>query len=44
MRTELVLAAINMSILMRQPKDVIHHSDHGCTRAMPSARGVVRWV
>jgi putative transposase len=30
MRTELVLAAINMAIMMRRPKDVIHHSDHGC--------------
>jgi putative transposase len=30
MRTELVLAAINMAIVMRRPKDVIHHSDHGC--------------
>jgi putative transposase len=30
MRTELVLAAINMAIMMRRPKEVIHHSDHGC--------------
>ena len=30
MRTELMLAAINMAIMMRRPKDVIHHSDHGC--------------
>ena len=30
MRTELVMAAINMAILMRRPKSVINHSDHGC--------------
>jgi putative transposase len=30
MRTELVLAAIDMAIMMRRPKEVIHHSDHGC--------------
>ena len=30
MRTELVMAAINMAILMRRPKSVIAHSDHGC--------------
>jgi transposase InsO family protein len=29
-RTELVLAAIDLAITMRRPRSVIHHSDHGC--------------
>ena len=30
LRTELMLAAIDMAITMRRPNEVIHHSDHGC--------------
>ena len=30
LRTELVLAALDMALAQRQPHDVIHHSDHGC--------------
>ena len=30
LRTELMLAAIDMAITMRRPRSVIHHSDHGC--------------
>jgi putative transposase len=30
LRTELVLAALEMAIAQRRPKNVIHHSDHGC--------------
>ena len=30
LRTELVLAALDMALARRQPRDVIHHSDHGC--------------
>lgn len=30
LRTELVLEALDMAVQMRQPSDVIHHSDHGC--------------
>jgi putative transposase len=30
LRTELVLAALNMALVQRRPTDVIHHSDHGC--------------
>ncbi len=30
LRTELMLAAIDMAITMRKPQAVIHHSDHGC--------------
>jgi putative transposase len=30
LRTELVLAAINMALAQRWPEGVIHHSDHGC--------------
>jgi putative transposase len=30
LRTELMLAAIDMAIAMRRPEEVIHHSDHGC--------------
>jgi putative transposase len=30
LRTELVLAALNMAVAQRRPIDVIHHSDQGC--------------
>jgi transposase InsO family protein len=30
LRTELVLAAINMALAPRRPEGVIHHSDRGC--------------
>lgn len=30
LRTELVLAALDMAVAQRQPRDVIHHSDQGC--------------
>ena len=30
LRTELILAALNMAIAQRQPSAVIHHSDRGC--------------
>jgi putative transposase len=30
LRTDLVLGALNMAILQRQPEQVIHHSDQGC--------------
>ena len=30
LRTELVLAALEMAILQRKPETVIHHSDRGC--------------
>lgn len=30
LRTELVLAALEMALQQRQPDAVIHHSDHGC--------------
>jgi putative transposase len=30
LRVELVLAALEMAIRRRQPRAVIHHSDHGC--------------
>ena len=30
LRTELILAALNMAITQRRPKAVIHHSDRGC--------------
>jgi putative transposase len=30
LRTELVLAALEMAIAQRRPTNVIHHSDHGC--------------
>ena len=30
LRTELMLAALNMAITQRRPEAVIHHSDHGC--------------
>ena len=30
LRTELVLAALDMAVRHRQPMQVVHHSDHGC--------------
>lgn len=30
LKTDLVLAALNMAITQRRPTGVIHHSDHGC--------------
>jgi len=30
LRTELVLAALDMALAQRRPTDVIHHSDQGC--------------
>ena len=30
LRTELVVAALDMALAQRRPTDVIHHSDHGC--------------
>ncbi len=30
LRTELVLAALDMALAQRRPADVIHHSDQGC--------------
>ena len=30
LRTALVLAALEMAVRQRQPRDVIHHSDQGC--------------
>jgi putative transposase len=30
LRTELVLAALDMALRQRRPESVIHHSDHGC--------------
>jgi putative transposase len=30
LKTDLVLAALNMAIAQRRPTGVIHHSDHGC--------------
>lgn len=30
LRTELVVAALDMAVAQRQPTDVIHHSDQGC--------------
>jgi transposase InsO family protein len=30
LRTELILAALNMAITQRRPQAVIHHSDRGC--------------
>jgi len=30
LRTDLVLAALDMAIVQRLPRDVIHHSDQGC--------------
>jgi putative transposase len=30
LRTELILAALNMALTKRRPSEVIHHSDRGC--------------
>jgi hypothetical protein len=42
LRTELVLAALDMALAQRRPTDVIHHSDQGCQyTSLPSAVAVV---
>jgi putative transposase len=30
LKTDVVLDALNMAVTQRQPRDVVHHSDHGC--------------
>jgi len=30
LKTAVVLDALNMAVTQRQPRDVVHHSDHGC--------------
>jgi putative transposase len=30
LHTDVVLDALNMAVTQRQPRDVVHHSDHGC--------------
>ena len=30
LKTEVVLDALNMAVTQRQPRSVVHHSDHGC--------------
>lgn len=30
LRTELVLEALNTALMQRRPRQVVHHSDHGC--------------
>src|SRR5207245_9166683 len=30
LRTELVVAALDMAVVQRRPTDLIHHSDQGC--------------
>jgi transposase InsO family protein len=49
LRTELILAALNMAITQRRPQSVIHHSDRGCqggfNRSSQHLRlGGVSWV
>ena len=53
LRTELVLAALNMAITQRHARGVIHHADHGCTPAPRSGNAAwklgscprwARWV
>lgn len=33
LHTELVLSALNMALVQRRPRGVVHHSDHGCQYA-----------
>jgi putative transposase len=46
LKTALILQALEMAIVQRQPSGVIHHSDRGCqyTPAMPSASVAGRLV
>lgn len=30
LKTDVVLEALNMAVTQRQPRNVVHHSDHGC--------------
>ena len=41
LRTELVLAAINMALAQRRPEGVIHHSDHGCLESAAWTYGLI---
>jgi putative transposase len=34
LHTDVVLDALNMAVTQRQPRDVVHHSDHGCASLM----------
>ena len=47
LRTELVLAALNMAIAQRRPDGVVHHSDKGCpvhlTRVRQALSGDAAW-
>jgi len=42
LRTELVLAALDMAIEQRRPDGVIHHSDHGTPCTATSLREALR--
>ena len=43
LRTELVLAALNMALGQRHPTEVVHHSDKGSQYTWPSASAAGRW-
>jgi putative transposase len=36
LRTELILAALNMALTLRRPAGVVHHSDRGCQHVLRS--------
>jgi len=42
LRTELVLAALDMAVAQRRPTEVIHHSDQGCQYTSPAFGGRCR--
>ena len=42
LRTELVLDALDMALMKRRPRDVIHHSDQGCRGVRASVDGIRR--
>ena len=44
LRTDLVVQALDMALLQRRPKDVIHHSDLGSTRRSHSGSAASIWV
>ena len=44
LRASLVLDALEMALMQRQPDGVIHHSDQGSTRRWHSGSAVGEWA
>ncbi len=42
LKTDLVLAALNMALAKRRPGDVVHYSDHVCQYTAPASGNLCR--